>query len=112
MERSSCCDAIIKATEAVETHDKAIDGLTKLYKPVWGLCILFLFVGWLMVGFWQDVRRADAALGTHENQDNAEFYNLQERVSKTEGKYEVIIEMLKGIEKDQKEILAWQRQHQ
>jgi hypothetical protein len=123
MERESCCDAIIKATEAVDTHGKAIDGLTKLYKPVWGLCILFLFVGWLMIGFWQDVRVSNAALNdfkgfssrmlkTHEDQDNGEFSTLGREVADLKGQFKQILERLEEIKNDQKEILAWQREHQ
>jgi hypothetical protein len=117
------CNKMAKVETKIGVHCVDIRGLKNLYKPVWGLCVLFLIVGFLTVGFWTDVRttRAEiakyeqvgrAALIKHEQGDNAEFFALSNRMSTIEGKYEVIIKMLGDIQKSNEEILKWQREHQ
>jgi len=110
--RESCCDRIIKASERLENHTEEIKSLKHLYKPVWGLCVLFIIGASLIVGLRQDVRGSETKLEIHSKDDNDDFRILYSRVANMEGRYEEIKALLKNIEKNQHEILEWQRQHQ
>jgi hypothetical protein len=121
--RKSCCDEIVKATTGLKTIESDIKGLKGLYKPVYGLCIMFMIGAALILGLRSDTKDVNASvtinrelhtaeLKDHEAGDNAEFYEHKGRLSNLEGRYEAIQAMLKEIRTDQKEILKWQREHQ